>query len=281
MADNETRDDAKRQRKSPSTGFPSMGLSDAAAAMRRAGAYGYEHQVGALAQYMGHTTTNSGAFKAKLASLRDFGLVVGRGDSLSLSQVAQAIAHPESIQAEREALQEAFFKSDVFAKVYASLAKGHELDVDGIGNAAVRNFGVAAASKQAFIDSFVASAVEARVAERVDDRRIRVLARGVATAPAPEPQLGADGGRVHDPKVVTPPGDEPSAPSLPPAALHQEWEIGDGQLIIEIRSGRPMPAAAYSQIAKLVEAAQQLADLLVPDVGRHDRQQEASAAEIS
>ncbi|MDQ6945977.1 MAG: hypothetical protein M3256_06815, partial [Actinomycetota bacterium] len=213
MSDNGSNDDAKRQRKSPSTGFPSMSLGDATEAIRRAGAYGYEHQVGALAQYMGHTTTNSGAFKAKLASLRDFGLVVGRGDTVSLSQLAQVIAHPDDVQAEREALQETFFKSDVFGKVYASLAKGVELDVEGIGNAAVRNFGVAAGSKQAFIDSFVASAIEAGVAERVDDRRFRVLPRGSTVTPDLEPSR-AEIARTRDQRLSGRPH-EAARPSPP------------------------------------------------------------------
>lgn len=270
MSDTGTTDDAKRQRKSPSTGFPSMPLNDAANAMRKAGAYGYEHQVGALAQYMGHSTTNSGAFKAKLASLRDFGLVVGRGDVLSLSQLAQTIAHPDDTQAELDALQETFFKSDVFAKVHASLAKGVELDLEGIGNAAVRNFGVAAASKQAFIDSFVASAVEAGVAARVDDRRIRVLPRGSAPTSGPE-RMGTDGTRSQDQK---PPGraQDPPGRQSSPAALHQEWDIAGGQLILEIRSERPIPAAAYAQIAKVVDAAQQLAELLIPEAREFDEQ---------
>lgn len=268
MSDNGANDDAKRQRKGPSTGFPSMPLDEAANAMRKAGAYGYEHQVGALAQYMGHSTNNSGAFKAKLASLRDFGLVVGRGDTLTLSQLAQTIAHPDGIEAERAALEESFFKSDVFAKVHASLAKGVELDVEGIGNAAVRNFGVAAASKQAFIDSFVASAIEAGVAERVDDRRVRVVPRGSTNATEREPQV-TESGRARESHLS---GRSQASPALPssPAALHQQWEIAGGQLTLEIRSDRPMPATAYAQIAKVVDEAQQLADLLTSPSAQAD-----------
>jgi len=251
---------AKPQRKGAGAGFPSMALSDAAEAIRRAGSYGYEHQVEALAQYMGHSTSNSGPFRKKLASLRDFGLVTGRGDSLSLSPLARAIAHPEDADAALAALQEAFFESDVFAKVHAALAKGIDLSVDGIGNAAVRNFNVSAASKDAFIGSFVASALEAGVAERVDDQHVRILPRGSASAAHGDSD---DDRRRMD--QLPPPRTPQTPPGSFPTALRQEWSIGDGQLIIEVRSARPMPPAAYAQIAKVVEAAEGLAALLVSE----------------
>jgi hypothetical protein len=269
MSDKGPSDEVKQQRKSPSRGFPSMPLDDAANVIRKAGAYGYEQRVGALAQYMGHTTTNSGAFKAKIASLRDFGLIIGRGDTLSLSQLAQTIAHPVDVQAGRDALQEAFFKSDVFAKLHADVAKGVPLDLENIGNTAVRNLGVAAASRQTFIESFVASAVEAGVAERIDDRQIRLVPRGKAASPDAEP-VGADSERVREPKPLD--QSHEAAPLSPPAALHQAWDLGGGQLMIEIRSDQPIPAAAYAQIAKLVDAAEQLAGLLLADDEQRDEQ---------
>jgi hypothetical protein len=264
MSDRTPSDGAKRARKSPGTGFPSMPLNAAADVIRKAGAYGYEQSVEALAQYMGHTTTNSGAFKAKIASLRDFGLVLGRGETLALSPLGQTIAHPDDSEAEVDALREAFFNSDVFAKLHATLARGVSLEVEQIGNSAVRNLGIAPSSRQTFVESFVESAVEAGVAERVDDRTIRVLQRGGAASPNADTS-STDGGSVEEQKLGQ--QQRPTGPQPPPAALHQAWDLGDGQLTIEIRTNRPMPPAAYAQIADVVEATQQLAEILRADGG--------------
>ena len=67
--------DERRRRRKPATGFPVLDLGKAASMLARASQHGWEHTVAEIAGYMGHATTNSGAFRAKLAALRDYGLV--------------------------------------------------------------------------------------------------------------------------------------------------------------------------------------------------------------
>jgi len=98
----------ERRRRKPSTGFPVLDLGEAASVLTRASQHGWEHTVAEIAGYMGHATTNSGAFRTKLAALRDYGLVSGRGKSLEITQVGRKIAVPESEQERLAALQEAF-----------------------------------------------------------------------------------------------------------------------------------------------------------------------------
>jgi len=59
---------------------------------------------------MGHATINSGAFRGKLAALRDYGLVSGRGESLEITPIGRKIAIPETEAERQAALREAFTK---------------------------------------------------------------------------------------------------------------------------------------------------------------------------
>jgi hypothetical protein len=250
----------------PGVGFPTFPLNEAALAVKRAGAYGYQHSVDALAGYMNHSTTNSGAFRAKAAALRDYGLISGRGEVIQLTELAQAIAHPESAAAEQEAARSAFFTAEVFAKLHDIVAKGVDLDLEHLGNAAVRTLGVNAAAKTAFIESFVAGAVFSGVAVRVDDRHVRLLSRDAALA-------HGDAGEAVDVPVENPPVAAVAVPLAPPVAIspqaaavpptvHQRWVVPDGEVRFEIVFDRPLPATAFPHIARVVEECERLAGLL-------------------
>jgi hypothetical protein len=97
--------------------------TSANAMLGRASQHGWEHTVAEIAGYMGHATTNSGAFRAKLAALRDYGLVSGRGESLEITPVGRKIALPETDEERLTALQEAFANT-VFGPLYQESVKG-------------------------------------------------------------------------------------------------------------------------------------------------------------
>ena len=80
---------ARRKR---ATGFPVVSLAEAAAILKEAGKYGFDHSTAAFASYMGHSTTNSGAFRQRLAAFRDWKLIAGRGDRLAMTDIARMIA---------------------------------------------------------------------------------------------------------------------------------------------------------------------------------------------
>ena len=60
---------------------------------------------------------NSGTLFAKVAALRDFGLVEGRGE-LRVSALAQRILHPNSSEEGRKARAEAFHRVDLLQTLY-------------------------------------------------------------------------------------------------------------------------------------------------------------------
>src|SRR4051794_34763352 len=90
--------DAKKR----GVGFPAMPLQEAVDAVVLAGQHGPDHTNDAFATYLGHQTANSGAFRSKLASLRDWGLISrGTRDRVRLSSLAQdlVLAAPDHYRA--------------------------------------------------------------------------------------------------------------------------------------------------------------------------------------
>jgi hypothetical protein len=241
-------------------GFPTLALPDAAEAVRRAAKYGTVHSESSLAGHLGHKTTNSGPFKQKLAALRDWGLIAGKGDQLSLTETGLAIALPTNPESEAAALRTAFFNSDVFAKTYQAVSKNIALDRTTLGNTAVRNQGVAPTSKDDFVKSLTASAITAGLAEAVDETKVQFLV-GV-----PAVEAGLD----SVPEDVRHAADRPSLQRGEARAstveyearpvLRQVWPTEYGQVILEIRSSRPLLATEFAQIGKVVAECQHLAD---------------------
>jgi hypothetical protein len=250
---------APGHRRKRTTGFPVVSLAEAAAILKEAGKYGFDHSTAAFATYMGHSTTNSGAFRQRLAAFRDWKLIAGRGDSLAMTDIARVIAHPTDDEAERRALQTAFMNSPVFFKLYEESAKGKPLAPGPLGSRAVLNFGVAPGSKDRFVQSFVDSAVAAGLAELNEDGQI-------ALAPL---KLGADAGLqstaerpVDNPQPVqSSSGTQPGARQGTPV-VHQMWAIDGGSIVFEIRTDRPLPASAFATVGEVVASLERLAETL-------------------
>lgn len=257
---NETTAAPRRKR---STGFPVVSLSEAAAILKEAGKYGFEHSTGAFATYMGHSTTNSGAFRQRLAAFRDWKLLAGRGDRLAMTEIGRMIAVPTDDRAEKRALQAAFMNSPEFLKLYEGSAKGQPLAVGPLGGRAVHDFGVAPGSKDKFVESFSESAIAAGLAERTDDDQLVLLpidedgAAGEDVAPSTRPVLAAD----PDPALI-----KPRSPSRQPAppVVHQTWEIDEGTITFEIATAKPLPASAFVTVGDVVASLERLATTLAP-----------------
>jgi len=64
----------------------------------------------AFGSYMGHSSTNSGAFPQWLSAFRDWELTTGRGDMPTMAEVARMIAATTDPDAKRRAMQEAFHR---------------------------------------------------------------------------------------------------------------------------------------------------------------------------
>lgn len=245
--------DEGRRRRKPSTGFPVLDLGEAASVLVRASQHGWEHSVAEIAGYMGHTTTNSGAFRAKLAALRDYGLVSGRGESLEITQIGRNIAVPEIEQERLAALQEAFANT-VFGPVYQESVKGSPISIDSIGRRAVNRLGVAPASQGQFGDVFARSAVAAGLAETTSDGKVTLGAKAHVRSAASE-SLGAPGGAQYEEPSVS--GHPFSRPAFKPV-LDQHWPFTDGEVALTVTIARPLSSADFTSIGAVVAQIEKL-----------------------
>lgn len=249
-------------RRKRATGFPVVSLGEAAAILKEAGKYGFDHSTAAFATYMGHSTTNSGAFRQRLSAFRDWKLIAGRGDSLSMTDIARVIAHPTDDDAERRALQTAFMNSPVFFKLYDESAKGKPLTPGPLGNRAVLNLGVAPGSKDKFVQSFIDSAIAASLAALDEDGH--VVLEPLDARADPEPPSSEDQ-FLNNPQPV-----QPSSVRTQPAArqgtpvVHQTWAIDGGSILFEIRTDQPLPATAFATVGEVVASLEHLAETLAP-----------------
>lgn len=244
--------DARRRRRKAATGFPVLDLGEAASVLGRASQHGWEHTVAELAGYMGHATTNSGAFRAKLAALRDYGLVSGRGESLEITSVGRRIAVPETEEERLAALQEAF-SNTAFGPLYQESVKGSPISIDSIGRRAVNRLGVSPGSQAQFGEVFARSAAAAGLAGNVGDGKITL---------ATKPQAGASDG--ENPGLSDRlPADSPAAPgqagraALKPV-LDQHWPVPDGEVALTITIERPLTAADFASIGSVVAEIEKL-----------------------
>lgn len=250
-------------RRSRGKGFPVVPLSEAARILKDAGKYGTEHSLSAFAGYVGHKTTNSGAFKQRLAAFVDWDLITRQGDRITMTDQAKRIALPPDPSKEQADLLKTFKACEIFMKTYDSSAKGIELDPASIGNTAVHNQGVSPKRKDTFARSFIESALVVGLAERTDDGKVRLLA---------EPK--AIGGELKVSEEAPPeghaPGGDRTGERLHVAERHvvlrQPWPVKGGDILLEVRLDRPLPPAAFGAAQEITQAVEKLVEALGPAV---------------
>ena len=98
--------------------FPAYSLSDSAAVAdaiynKGGGSASRVH----LAAYLNYTSIENGAFKARIAAARTFGLVDG-GDPFTLTPLGEKLLLPQTETDSRDALVEAFLRVPLFKAVY-------------------------------------------------------------------------------------------------------------------------------------------------------------------
>lgn len=249
-------------RRSRSTGFPVVSLEEASKILKEAGKYGFEHSTAAFATYMGHSTTNSGAFRQRLAAFRDLKLIAGRGDNLAMTDIGRMIAVPKDDRSERQALQAAFRNSPEFLRLYDDSAKGQPLAAGPLGGRAVHDFGIAPGSKDKFVQSFSESAIAAGLAERNDEGHLVLLVPKDDEPVAEKPHVDA--------RQTLAAEREPGRTQLSitrgvPPVVHQTWQIDQGTITFEIAASKPLPASAFVTVGEVVASLERLASTLAPE----------------
>ena len=254
-------------------GFPRLPLSEAARILKEAGKYGFEHSASAFAEFMGLSTTNSGSFRQRLAAFRDFKLVAGRGESLTMTGIARQVAQPLSDAAELEALQEAFSSCQIFADLYEKSSKGVPLQRKHLSARAIHEFRVSPANGEAFVDSFAESLAAAGLG-KVDGEDVVILhARGAH----PTEEDGGESNSENAPSIDS--GDPRRLPaftpvqsedrgsrpkSLPRPVIDHSWEIQGGLVSFQVRMEGAPASEAYSSIGEVIASIEELVMTLGP-----------------
>jgi hypothetical protein len=243
-------------------GFPQLPLPEAVDAVIKLGQHGKSHGPDAAAAYLGHATANSGAFRSKLAALRDWGLLArGDRDRVVLSELAQQLVlEAHDLESNRQLLLAAFESCRIFGMFYNDSAKDTPLDMQRLRTSAVMRFGVASDQADRFVDSLTQSAVFAGLGT-FDGSKVTFIQRDavfsdpsadsvVVELPEPTSAAGATtGGGI-------------SSVNVNPIALRQSYQFEDGEIEVIVRISRPLPPTVYEHVAKMAQAAGELAAAL-------------------
>lgn len=160
-------------------GFPNFSLEKAIRIVSEASKTGNSFSRETFACFgvkKGATSAKSGAYLVRLATLKDFGLIETSKDKVILTELAHKIIYPKNEEESKSALEEAFLRSDIFARIYHNVAKNEPVLKENIKNLAVRDYRISSKSQNVFIRSFVESANYADLAE---DRESTVIFKGV------------------------------------------------------------------------------------------------------
>lgn len=251
-------------------GFPVMDLSTAVELIHKVGEHGGEFSKSTFAQYLGHTTSNSGPYRTKVASLRDWSLVTTQGGRVLLTDLGKAVAKSPEPMADPALLRSAFESCKIFKAFYDNTAKGVPLKRDTLGRAAVFDHKVSAKSQDKFVSMLVDSAVAVGIATR-DEAGTVTFNSAAALAAAPQVREHEDADPApdevaHDPAPMRggaapatrrqPP---PPAESAVPVLLRQVWPTATGEVVLAIHSTDPLPASAFGLVGTVVQAAEDLA----------------------
>jgi len=270
MTEAETAGDESDRSASRGAGFPVLDLATAVETIHKVGEHGGEFSNSAFAQYLGHTTANSGPFRSKVASLRDWGLARSQGGRVFLTDLGKAVAKSPEPMADQALLRSAFFSCNIFKAFYDDSAKGVPLKRDPLARAAVFDHKVSAKSQEKFVAMLVDSAVTVGLAEADGDTVTFRSAAAAALVEAPDVRehegdpeqdpparpAGHGGGGATPARQPAPPA---PAGSAVPVLLRQVWPTATGEVVLAIHSNDPLPASAFGLVGTVVQAAEDLA----------------------
>ncbi|KAA1378546.1 hypothetical protein [Aeromicrobium fastidiosum] len=260
-------------KKKRSKSFPTLPLPDAITIIKSAGEHGMEHSLGAFAKYCGHTSANSGPFKQKLSSFKDWKLVSVNGDRVTITDSSRPLILEKDAASIAAATRSAFTSCDIMERFYQEMAKGVVYSPADLRKHAVVEFEVSSESSGMFAKSIASSAVAAGLATASDDAgSVTFKVPGEVEGAEVEPEVedseddslqtrgrGAGSGQGAVP---------PSAPGQAPVVVRQTWLTTHGEVTFEIRSREPLTAGAFGAVAKIVtEAGLLAADLGEPEAG--------------
>lgn len=141
-------------------GFPRLTLNSAVKIIDAASKFGKawpKEQFAGFGSQSGAGSARSGAFAARVASLKDYGLVTSTKDTVTITELGVRVAKPVTEQERSNAIEEAFLNVVPFRSLYDGLEAGVELSLDQVAQYAVFNLGVSRESKDKFVSVFIDS----------------------------------------------------------------------------------------------------------------------------
>jgi hypothetical protein len=244
-----------------------MDLATAVELIHKVGEHGGKFSHSAFAQYLGHTTANSGPYRAKVASLKDWALVTGQGGRVLLTDLGKDVAKSPDPMADQALLRTAFDSCKIFKAFYDDSAKGMPLKRDTLARAAVFDHKVSAKAQDKFVSMLVDSAVAVGLATpdaegTVTFKSAPAVERPQREDPEPDPQRDdpepGEGG-AGAPRRRQQPAPPAPAESAVPVLLRQVWPTATGEVVLAVHSTDPLPASTFGLVGKVVEAAEELA----------------------
>ncbi len=239
-----------------------MPLGEAVTLIKKIASYGNTHTDAAVASFLGHSTSNSGPFRSKVAALRDYGLLTGRAGELTVTELALELVHPGLDADPAASLRAAFMNCKLFATVLDALPKDTNLGTAGLANTAMHNHGVASQSKDAFAASFVKGGVLAGLIEEVDAEHVKILADGATASDSGANDHSDPEDVVHEGTGRQQSTPRPPAVDAATAVVSHAWPIDGGFVRFTIESSKTLPASAYGVIGTVIEAGDKLAEML-------------------
>lgn len=262
-------------------GFPVLSLPRCVEAVRAAGKYGMRHPRSAFAGYLGHRTPDSGPFKQKLAALRDFGLIEGGGD-IVLTGLGRRLALPTDADDERSDLLEAFRSADVFWELYEQSAKGIDLDREHLAASAVHRIGIAARSRQQFVESFVESGEFVGLVDDVGPGRCRLISTEDARDEVVERSVLRSGTDVRS--WASGPPTRSASPEAFQTDINISRPLHEGLVMFQLRLRAGLPPGLFPELQAVAEAVDRLAHGIsasLVDLGRPATSEQSLEPEAS
>lgn len=248
-------------------GFPRISLQSAVKIVEASSKFGKNwtrEQFATFGSQSGASSARSGAFAARLAALKDYGLVTTDIKSVYLSDLGTKVVKPISSSERSEAIRQAFLSVASFKGLIEGLEHGIPLPKDQVAQYAVFNLGISRDSKDKFLSNFVDSGRFVDLVEQ-DKAALTVTIKDLV-----ETGLGNVKDTSTQEQLSLPPEFMPTMAG--PVAKHQQVIHGSEQganysgeswsLTVLLKHSLRLDGAARSKFREMLAAADELSDLL-------------------
>lgn len=166
-----------------------------------------------IAAWLGYQNVKSGTFLTRLAAARQFGLIAGQGERITVTERALQILAPVMPSDAEAAKAEAFLDVDLFSRIYEQF-KGSVLPPEiGLKNLFANTFKIVPDRVQVAIRTFLNSAEQAGFFSTTGDAS-RLI----------HPVKMGSGSRAAAPAAIPP----ATTPDEPPAPVSEKPKVGGG-----------------------------------------------------